>query len=72
MLKVERALVDVAGASTQNIKIKKVKDETLADQNLNVTVTMKETEEGGMEQSVTSIVVPPSKNRSKKRLGDTL
>lgn len=66
--KVARELVDVTGASTQKTLKLTVKDETLVDQNLNVTVTMKETvEEGeGMEQSITSIVVPLPKTEARK------
>ena len=59
--RVERELIDKVGATSQKVVRLKVKDEQLADQNLNVSVEMKEIVEEGEEattQSVTSIVVP--------------
>ena len=58
--KVARELVDKTGSTSQKTLKLTVKDETLADQNINVTVKMTEMigESTGMEQSVTSIIVP--------------
>jgi len=64
--RVARNLVDKAGATSQKTLELTVKDETLADQNLNVTVEMEEVVaegEEGMTQAVTSIVVPLPKTQ---------
>ena len=58
--------MDKAGATSQKTLELTVKDETLADQNLNVTVEMEEVVaegEEGMTQAVTSIVVPLPKTQ---------